>query len=396
MAIQGLRHTSNFESNQRPQNWREAILLLNPNGMAPLTGLTSAMKSRSTNDPQFNWFEKVLQTQRFTLSANLAATGDLAVSSGALGLKAGHIIRIEHSGEIVRVTSDPVVDTSIPVARGYSGTTAATVTVASENPAVHVIGTAYEEGSAAPTGINYDPTRRYNYTQIFRDTLEMTRTASRTRLRTGDSVKEAKRECLELHSIQMEKAFFWGKAHETTLGGKPIRTTGGVISFIDSNNVVNNTDGSFTMTELEGWLKRIFDYGSSEKVAFVGNTTLLAINTCIRKNSSYNIQSGVKEYGMAVSRLICPFGELVMKSHPLFNQISSTSYNAADSSMTVLDMANVMYVSLDAGDTKYQKDLAENGLDGEKSGYLSECGLEVHHPLSHFQINGLRTGLVDS
>jgi hypothetical protein len=396
MAIQGLRHTSNFEGNQRPQNWREAILLLNPNGMAPLTGLTSAMKSRSTNDPQFNWFEKVLPTQRFTLSANLAASGDLAVSSGALGLKAGHILRIEATGEIVRVSSDPVLDTAIPVVRGFSGSTAATVTIASENPAAHVIGTAHEEGSAAPTGINYDPTRRYNYTQIFRNTLEMTRTASRTRLRTGDAVKEAKRECLELHSIELEKAFFWGKAHETTLGGKPIRTTGGVISFIDSNNVVNNTDGSFTMTELEGWLKRIFDYGSTEKVAFAGNTAVLAINQCIRKNSSYNIQSGVKEYGMAVTRLICPFGELVIKTHPLFNQISSTSYNAADSSMTVLDMANVMYVNLDGADTKYQKDLAENGLDGEKSGYLTECGIEVHHPLSHFQINGMRSGLLDS
>ena len=61
-----------------------------------------------------------------------------------------------------------------------------------------------------PTGVNYDPTKKYNYTQIFRNTLEMTRTASKTRLRTGDQVKEAKRECLELHSIEMEKGFIWG------------------------------------------------------------------------------------------------------------------------------------------------------------------------------------------
>lgn len=396
MAIQGLRHTGNFEANQRPQNWREAILRLYPNGMAPLTGLTSAMSSRSTDDPQFNWFEKILPTQRLTLSANLAATGDIAVTGDALTLKGGHILRIEQTGEIVRVTTDPVLDTSIPVQRGYSGTTPATVTIASEITTLHVIGTAFEEGSAAPTGINYDPTRRYNYTQIFRNTLEMTRTASKTRLRTGDGVKEAKRECLELHSIEMEKAFFFGRAAETTLNGKPVRTTGGVISFVAAGNVVNNTGGSFDMEDLEGWLKRIFDYGSSEKVAFLGNTALLAINQCIRRNTSFQIMSGIKEFGMNVSRLICPFGELVLKTHPLFNQLATPALNTADSSMTVLDMANIKYVNLTGGDTKYEKDLQENGMDGMKAGYLSECGLEVHHPLSHFQINGMRSGIADS
>ena len=63
--------------------------------------------------------------------------------------------------------------------------------------------------------------------------------------------------------------------------------------------------------------------------------------------------------------------------------------------MTVLDMANIKYVHLEGGDTKYEKDLQENGMDGMKAGYLSECGLEVHHPLSHFQINGMREGIAD-
>jgi hypothetical protein len=396
MAIQGLRHTGNFATDARPKNWREGILRLYPNGMAPLTGLTSMMKERAVDDPEFSWWEKALQTQRMELSANLGVAGNLTVVSGALQLKAGHVLRIEHTGEIVRVSSNPTVDTVVPVTRGFAGTTAATVTVASENPFVHVMGTAYEEGSSAPTGINFDPVKKYNYTQIFRDTLEMTRTASKTRLRTGDEVKEAKRECLENHSIQIEMAFFWGRRSESTLNGKPIRTTGGVISFIDSANVVNNAGGSFNMTTLEGWLKRIFDYGSSEKVAFLGNRALLAINQCIRKNTAFQITSGIKEFGMNVSRLICPFGELVLKTHPLFNQISSDTYNTADSSMVVLDMANVQYVYLNGSDTKYQSDLQENGLDGMKSGYLTECGIEVHHPLTHFMINGMRTGVADT
>ena len=46
-------------------------------------------------------------------------------------------------------------------------------TGAGVNPNLLCIGSAFEEGSLAPTGVNYDPTERYNYTQIFRRTLEI-------------------------------------------------------------------------------------------------------------------------------------------------------------------------------------------------------------------------------
>ena len=49
---------------------------------------------------------------------------------------------------------------------------------------------------------------------------------------------------------------------------------------------------------------------------------LLAINQIVRNNSQFNIQTGLKEFGMDVSRLITPFGTLVLKTHPLFNQIT--------------------------------------------------------------------------
>ena len=71
MAIQGLRDTLNFVTDQRPKNWREGILLLEPNGMAPLTGLTSAMSKRVTDDPEFNWWEKSLDDRRFKLGSAL-------------------------------------------------------------------------------------------------------------------------------------------------------------------------------------------------------------------------------------------------------------------------------------------------------------------------------------
>lgn len=404
MAIQGLRTTLNFVTDQRPKNWREGVLLLYPNGKAPLTALTNAMKSKATDDPEFNWWTKLRNSQRMALSASInTAVTTIPVTSGALNLKDGHLIRVEQSGEILLVTGDPASDTSFTAQRAYSGSTAAAVTYngAGVNPNMHVIGSAYEEGSLAPTGISRDPSKLNNYTQIFRNTLEMTRTASKTRLRTGDAAAEAKREAYEDHQTEIEKALIFGKPLETTRNGKPLRTTGGIIHNIDSGNIVDQAGVALPMNTLEGWLERVFRFGSSEKICFCGNLFLLGINQAIRKNSTYNIQNGLKEYGMNVSRLICPFGELVMKTHPLFNEITGgttggTAYYGYNSWGLIVDQAELVYRYMAGDDMRYEKDLQSNGQDGMKSGYITECGLEIHHPTTHFLIKGVASGAADA
>lgn len=399
MPIQGLRDSNQFVADARPKNYRELILRLYPNGMAPLTALTNAMSSDSTDDPEYAWWEKALPSQRLALSAAATAVATtLTVAAGAFNFREGHVLRMEKSEELVLVTTDPTADTTLTVSRQFAGTTAQAIdpAVAGTNPYFHAVGNVNEEGSMPPSGVNYDPTKKYNYTQIFRNTLEMTRTASKTRLRTGDQVKEAKRECLELHSIEMEKGFIWGKRVETTKNGKPMRMTGGIVSFIDPGNVVDLAGAACDMMTLEAHMKAIFQYGSSEKVGFTGNTALLVVNQIIRKNSSFNIQTGIKEYGMNVSRLVCPFGELVLKTHPLFNQMpggtaGGTAYRSMDSNILVLDMKEIKYRYFSGDDTRYEKKLEPNGMDGMQSGYLTECGLEIHHPLTHYYLKGLTT-----
>jgi hypothetical protein len=401
MSIQGLRDTDNFVADARPKNWRQGILLLYPNGKAPLTGLTSVMSSRTVDDPEFNWWEKALDDQKLEGDSSISASvTSISVSSGALTLKEGHLIWVKETDEIMLVDSDPSSDTSFSVVRGYSGTSGQSFdpTASGTDPYYYVIGNAQEEGSNAPTGINYDPNKQYNYTQIFRNTLEMTRTASKTRLRTGDQVKEAKRECLEYHSIEMEKAFWFGKRFEGTRNGRPIRTLGGVFEWIDSGNIKDQAGAATDMEQLEEWLFEAFSFGSNEKVAMVGNRALLTINQIVRKNTDLTIQSGIREFGMNVTRLTCPFGELVMKTHPLWNQYggSSGNWQGVDSWMAILDMNELKYVNLRDSDTKYQKVLQTNDLDGMKSGYLTECSLEMHHPKTHYLIKGLTNPAVDS
>ena len=93
-----------------------------------------------------------------------------------------------------------------------------------------------------PQAVSYNPTKYYNKTQIFRTPLSIDRTTRQTRSRTGDKYKELKREALELHSIEMEKAFIWGIMTENTGdNGKPETTTAGLVrTIIDNSGNVSN------------------------------------------------------------------------------------------------------------------------------------------------------------
>ena len=422
MSIQGFRTDENFISTQRPQNWRQVMLLLYPNSSeiakAPLTALTSLMKSESTDDPVFHWFQKILDARRLKINANLLTTDNIITvdatftntaqsnASVATILKGGDMLYIEQTGEIVRVSTDPSSTTVVPVTRAQQGTAATAITIATAgtNPYMFVIGSAYEEGSVAPTSLAYDPTEINNYCQIFRSTLSITRTAMRTRLRTGDAVTEAKRECLEYYTVDMERAFWFnGEKALITLNGNPARMTTGIVQQIKDQApgqfVAAPGNGLIDMNFLETQLEICFRYGSSEKMMFGSNLILLAFEQAVRKNSFYKIETGLKEYGMRVSRFVTPFGEIVFKVHPLFNQQQggvtggSAFYSIANNAY-ILDMSNIRYRYVD--DVKYEKDLTPVGLDGLKSGYIGECGLELHHGLSHMVWTGIKGGAADA
>lgn len=416
MPILGLRHTANFVTNERPENWRQGLLMLYPNSAeaakAPLTALTSLMKEASTDDPVYHWWEKALDDRRLKLSASItnvvtAIPVDSAFKTAFI-VKAGDLLLAEATGEIMRVSVDPTVATGITVTRAFAGTTGLALDPALDatNPYLTVIGSAFEEGSLAPTGVNYDPSEKFNYTQIFRSTLEITRTAAKTRLRTTEAVKEAKRECLEYIGVDMERAFWFGQRSSGTLNGKPVRTSAGVVAQITAgapgNIYAAPAGGLISMDWLEINMEKAFRFGSSEKMAFGSNFALLAVQQAIRKNSTWNIQNGMKEYGMAVTRITSPFGELVLKVHPLFNQMQGgvhalgSPFNSIANNLYILDMSNIRYRYLTESDLHYQADLEPNGLDGMKSGYIGECGIELNHALSHNIFTGLRGGTTDA
>lgn len=422
MAIAGLRNTDqvgNPGGLNRPGNWRNMILRLYPYGAqnAPLAALTAVMKSEATNDPVFHWFTKSTNTHRFQLAASLTG-GDASgtqqnmtidpAQGNAFGLKAGDTLMVEQTSEILFVVQTPVVNNTVAVLRGFENAVSQAVTFNGEgiNPWVLKIGSAFEEGSSAPDPIGWDPVELNNQTQIFREAFAITGSGVATATRTGDVVKENKFDCFEAFNVGLEKSFIFGKKRTTSRFGQPLRMTSGILEQLPAAQKISLApySGLLSLKYWESLIASIFRYGSSEKMAWCGVTGLLAITQMVRLNSQLQWTLGApsKEYGMDVQRLMTPMGTLVLKVHPLFGQMmggtngtNGTFYPSFDNAILIMDMANIRYRYLTGRDVQYQPNMQLPGVDGMLSGYMSECGLELHHPTTHMLITGVRGGTKD-
>ena len=117
------------------------------------------------------------------VSAISAAT---VLTASAAYFNTNDLIKVPSTGEIMLVTS--VTSTAITVVRGYGATsTAASAASAAAAADVVIIGSAFVEGSAS-TALSTLGTKtavETNYLQIFRKSVEITKTMANTELYGG-------------------------------------------------------------------------------------------------------------------------------------------------------------------------------------------------------------------
>lgn len=382
MAFLGLRGTGDWGTDERPKNFRETILWRQPNGQTPLTALLGKMAEESTDDPEFNWWEEELNTIRVQettgLAGNTGSTTLTASGGGLYNLVPGDLLLVEkadsstYDNEIVEVSA-VASDTSATLVRAASGTSVAAIPA---NAYLTKIGNVYEEGSVAPSASMRNPTKFYNYTQIFKTSYKITETAKKTRARTGDPLKNDKKRKMFDHSIAMEWAFLFGRRHETTgAGGKPKRYTGGLRSFLTSNVTVFSTTP--TETTFMDAIYPVFNYNSGagdERIVLAGNGALNSLNKLAKNSSSsrVNFDQVVRLYGMSLQRWILPQGTIYVKSHPLLN-----NHARYTNSMFVIDPSALKYRYL--RDTTFKDNVQANDEDVQRGYWLTEAGLEVQH-----------------
>jgi hypothetical protein len=212
-----------------------------------------------------------------------------------------------------------------------------------------------------------------------------------TYLRTGDKYDEAMTKALKLHMSDIERAMFFGVKHEANgTSAQPTRFTGGLTNSL--TNVVDiNTDyatygGSSAgqMTE-EGFdsllISTIFKYGSSQKIAFVGETVANQLQQIGKDRWQPTAVDGT--YGVSLTRYSSFAGDLMVHLHPQFRQIPGMK-----DAMIIVDFPYLSYRYLEGRDTQLLENRQAPDADSIKSEYLTECGLELIQDKVHAYIKG--------
>ena len=389
-----MRHTdsgSQGDQDYRPRNYREMAFKLWPKSPAPLTYMMSKLPSRQTDDPEYKIFEWRLPKMVWE-PTGVSGTGPftITVAAGeAYGLKEGDLVEDEGTDYKYIVTTETTNGTTF-VLTDYASTGGTPTTASS----LRWVGSAYAEGSQAPTSIMREASLVTNYTQIFKDTVKITGTAANTRHRPFKPWPQAKAEALERHMLKLEHAVLRGKKKEDLTGSYPIRTFGGLNEFITS--ITDFSTGGISMNDIEDELQTAFQYGSKDKALVCGATQIKILNRVARNHAALNFNLSDKmpegqTFGLDVTKWATPFGILRIIQHPLMTESSTYTKDGY-----ILDMKYLQYVKFSGRDTQWFPNAQLPDEDAKKGYYQTECGLSVALPEVHRRWTGIDTYAEDT
>ncbi len=236
-------------TNINARSWDDIIVLSEPNSTPLLNTLSG--ESESIGSTTYEWYEK--------RNFNTKAKAIVAIASAATTMTVdditvfaiGQYIAIDD--EKVEVTGVNSTTSVVTITRGQLGTVGAAHAIGVD---LFVVGTESEEGSAARTPRNAAEVKKENYTEIFKESIEISGSQMKRKLEakmksknisdlplTDERVIDAKSEIyakLELEKFneicgQVEKSFNLGTAFVSANGKE--RKLGGLKYFITSNLV---------------------------------------------------------------------------------------------------------------------------------------------------------------
>ena len=396
-GIAGLRGTGDWGTDERPKNFRERILFISPNGNSPIFALTSKAGKYSVNDPEFAWWAETQNLIRLVVNGALGTTDTVVTVAGvdpsagamnslygaATNLKQGDILLVEPAADASTYTNEMLMvdtivsDTQLTVRRAQGGSTAASI---ANGAGLTLVGSAFSEGTSAPRAFTRNPIKFKNYIQIFKDTYELTGTATETFARTGNAWSNDKKRKMFDHAKAIEMSFLFNAAPIELTGdnGKPLRFMGGFRSFIPAANTTIFTTGAgaTTAANFADALTPafLFDMGGGDtRIGFCGNKARVELGKVIQAATGIKIELGnpVKLFGIDFQEFILPMGRLLLKSHTLLSQ-----HPLYQRSLYVLDFSAIKYTTMKGRPDAKIKDDVQLPDEDVRRGYIqTDCSL---------------------
>lgn len=318
MAIKNIFMSDMGAQNDRVGEFSKVVAKLMPTGDAPMLALSSGIRRERVYDSTVNWMEDTYNNRRIKVLADTDnECGQITLEDTSMVI-AGQIYMVECTGEQMHILG--VSGNMVTARRGHGQTPKMRIPAGSY---ITVVGTGFEEGSAAPTATRNKPYSRYNFTQIFRNSYGVSRTAQGTRYHsTNNAFAKDKRNALMLHAHDIEMASIWGVRDLGYQNQAPIRFADGFNNQIRTN-VWHSPSTGLRLSHLDAFIMKIFEYNiegaPNERIAFAGNNFLAVLNELVKLDSTYNISYNETAFGINVRKYMTPFGMLTIIVHPLMN-----------------------------------------------------------------------------
>ena len=381
-----------------------------------------SIKIESTADGNWKWTEN-----------GGSASDDLPVGSTAAGeLVVGMLIQVngqyasekpyQLTGRVAAVGSDTIQVKTVHNSKGSDQDIAGAA-----GAVCQVIGTAFGEGTASPTSFGYGIDDTQGYTQIFKTSAYMSNTAMATKMR-GYSSEWDRTWAMKLreHKVDIERAFLFNNKGIVN----SVQYTDGIIGNIlasgstweatDATDLAYASDKPYTRSidiapsgtaaNTEATYDRFLqDFevifapergGASQKFVMASLPVVTYMNQLKNGFMSASADSNVMRYNMDFSSAEGGLGHKVMKVDTVHGSIAIVKnplLKGVGSSMMVgVDLDNVKYRPLVGNgvnrDTYIDTNVQTPDEDSRKDLILTEAGLEVCLPESHFLFSLVSNG----
>ena len=394
----GVFNTTNNPTELNKRSFASTLLRLFPDGSAPIFALTSETGRSSAKASTHGYFTKTLTFAQSAINNGAGyASGILIFTVDATaGLLPDQIIHFPRTQENMRIVS---VDsaTQITVVRAFGRVAAAALL---DNDVFISIGTAHAEGSARPTARGLTTVYVANYTQIFRNAWALTDTARASYTEMGfENIAENKKDCMLLHSVDIESAILFGQPKMDVTGTQPRHSTQGIIDAVEQYAPANTNaaDAGTSLTELEALFEPAFQFShdlgdTKSRMVYTGSTGMKVFNQVARLNGTVQLMQGQTSFGFRFSTFTFYKGTLYLVEHPILNGLTGMSNMAV-----CLDMPALKLAYLDGRDTRPEeyggtgKNNA-NGVDAQGGSLTTEFAVELLNPAGCAIVYGLTAG----
>ncbi|MBU1109707.1 MAG: DUF5309 domain-containing protein [Candidatus Riflebacteria bacterium] len=343
---------------------------------AKAQGRKSTSKIINCTNPKFEWLEQDVGTPvAVTQAAYAAGDTDIVVDESDY-FTAGDVLHVVSTGEQLLVTVVTTGTDTLTVTRSYGTIAAAAI---ASGASIVLLGNCFEEGSAATTPKAFATGEAYNYTQIFKDAVDITRTAEQTQhYGSVNDLKKRRRDVWDQFIQARARQYWFGQRNIDVTGTNPKRITGGVNEFLTGGNL-QACAGSLTYTKFMDFSEMVYAYGGDEKTLFVDSVLLKAIQNEVLSKTQYQIE-GQKQFGLKIMKLVTPFGDMGIVHDRTLGYFRSGN-NGLGFALE-LGLIDEMVMQPDSWEANVQVP----GVDGKKDQVLGEAGIKIRLPLRHGKI----------